>query len=90
MRRNGRGRGGSDRGWGKQRAWILYKPGHLFCMSLSGCPNYLRYFRFKDLSRHVFLKDLPSALYLSCFSAGDIDVWSINLPECQLMPGLLL
>lgn len=59
--------------------WVLYKPGHLSCMSLSGCPNYLRYFRFKDLSRHLFLKDLLHALYLSCFSAGDNDVWCINL-----------
>lgn len=68
------------RGWGRQlRAWVLYKLGHLSCTSLSGCPNYLRYFRFKALSRHLFLKDLPSALYLSCFSAGDTDVWCINL-----------
>lgn len=67
-------------GWGRQlRAWVLDKRGHLSCLSLSGCPNYLRYFRFKDLSRHLFLKDLPSVLYLSCFSTGDNDGWCINL-----------
>lgn len=29
------------------RSFILHVP-------LSGCPNYLRHFRFKDLSRHFF------------------------------------
>lgn len=61
------------------KGWVLYKLGHLSCVSLSGCPNYLRYFRFKYLSRHLFLKDLPHALHLSCFSAGDNDVWCVNL-----------
>lgn len=61
------------------RVWVLYKPGHLPCMSLSGCPNYLRYFRFKELSRHLFPKDLLYTLYLSCFLAGYNDVQCINL-----------
>lgn len=80
LRRTQRGRGGNEEGEGRAaKGRGPLQAGHLSCASLSGCPNSLRYFRFKDLWRPLFLKDLPYALYLSCFSAGDDDVYCINL-----------